>query len=189
MSTIMHRYGSSRRVSQLPEVAADESALGEQLHRRLDGQLQSLLPLFNRVVEGLQSNITRRTTVIELDENANYVLRYTPSHPACRACKLSLAPQQQCQCITGSRALCGDPQPTAISDLVSPTGRFLRPAQSSASQSYSSQLIYLWRFRDNSMTAHLIEDWTPPLAHRVGGWKAALPTMITFGKPWHQSVV
>ena len=70
---------------------------------------------------------------------------------------------------------------TAISDRGHlPPDIFVWPSQSSASQSYSSQLIYLWRFRDNSMTAHLIEDWTPPLAHHVGDWKTLLPWAILF---------
>lgn len=52
-----------------------------------------------------------------------------------------------------------------------PAGEFVCPAHSSVSPSYSSQPIYLWRFYNYSMTAHLIEDWTPRLAHRVGDWQ------------------
>lgn len=91
------------------------------------------------------------------------------------------APQQQYQCSRRApRTLCGDPRRTAISDRYHPPEFFVRPSQSSASQSYSSHLIYFWRFRGNSMTSHLIEDRAPPLALHVGDWKAALPMGVTF---------
>ena len=52
-----------------------------------------------------------------------------------------------------------------------PAGDFVCPTQNSTSRFYSSLPIYLWRLYNNSMTVHLIEDWTPLLAHQVRDWQ------------------
>jgi len=148
----------------------------QQLHWLLGDQRFCFIDNFT-ATSAFQHHVQRHVDWVLTDSTQSPALY--PRRYACH-CKLRFGPATALSNAMASRTLCGDPRRTAISDRYHPPEFFVWPSQNSISQSYSSQPIYLWRFRNNSMTTHLIEDWTPPLAHRVGDWKTALPIDVTF---------